>query len=349
MPADKTKTYNPVIDLLRIISILAVILVHTTTKTIQAVSGNLHLVPWSLFLNQIPRFAVPLFFLISGFVLELSCPPDLNYWSYLKKRLSRIFLPYLVWSAVYYFFVYPGNLSGFPHALLVGSASYQLYFIPALIIFYLIYPLLHTLFKLISHKYTLIIFGLLQLFFLYHDYYVGPFPIFYPLNIALLNYYFFIIGIVAFRNQLLLQKIIAKFKYPLLIGTCFLAFYVSFEGWSRYYSTGNYLAFYSNWRPSVFFYTIFFAVTLYHFLNQIRLPVLLIKTFSSLSFFVFFIHVIVLEFVWNNIGLPLFSQTSGYIVRYLWFDPLFFAVVVGISFFIAYLCHHLPFLSRLTG
>jgi probable poly-beta-1,6-N-acetyl-D-glucosamine export protein len=342
--------YNPVIDLLRVIAILAVVAIHTTTKTIQAVSGDLHLVPYSLFFNQTVRFAVPLFFLISGFVLELSSPPDLNYWAYLKKRLSRILVPYLFWSFVYYFFVYPGNISGFPHALLAGTASYQLYFIPTLLVFYLIFPLFHRYYRILANRWVLLALGILQLFFLYHDYYLTSYPIFYPLNIALLNFYVFILGIVASRHQSFLQKTLQKFRYLLSITTGFLIAYISYEGWTRYYATGNYLAFYSQWRPTVFFYTIFLFLTLYYFLGRLRrLPLALIKTLSSLSFFVFFIHVLVLEIIWRYFGLYLFNLTSGYLVRHFWYDPLFFTLIAGLSFLIAYLCHKIPFLSRLTG
>jgi surface polysaccharide O-acyltransferase-like enzyme len=349
VPVLKPQNYNSTIDFLRIISIFAVIMIHTTTKTIQVVGGDLHLVPWALFLNQSARFAVPLFFLISGFVLELSSPPDLNYWNYLKKRLSRIFIPYLVWSLIYYFIIYRSNSLSFPLVLLSGGASYQLYFIPTLLVFYLIFPLFHRNYRFFANVWVLIVLGIFQLFFLYHDYYLGSYRIPYPLNIALLNFYVFILGIFASHQQPNLQKIFSKFKYLLLIIAYLLAIYVFYEGGSRYSATGNYLAFYSQWRPSIFFYTLSLFAALYYFLGKIHLPQSLIKTFSSLSFFVFFFHVIVLEIIWNTIGLRLFSQTSGLIVREFWYDPVFFATVAGVSFLIAYLCHRLPFLSKLTG
>lgn len=349
MSASNQKNYNPVIDLLRIISIFAVIIIHTTTKTFQAVNSDLRSVPWTLFLNQSARFAVPLFFLISGFVLELSSPGKIDFWVYLKKRLSRIFIPYLAWTLIYYFFVYRGNTLSFPLVLLSGGASYQLYFIPSLIIFYLIFPLLHRFYHFISNKWTLIFLGLVQLFFLSRDYYFTSYPLPYFLNIVLLSFYVFILGIVISHHQPLILSIIKKTKWPVLIITYLLAVYIPFEGFTRYYSTGNYLAFYSQWRPSIFFYTIFLFSALYFFLNKINLPQTLIKTLSSLSFFVFFIHVIILEFIWNTFGVPLFLKTSGLVAREFWYDPLFFATVTIISFTIAYLCHKIPFLSKLVG
>lgn len=82
------KQYVKAIDALRVVSILAVVLIHTTTRTIETTHNNLTDFPFTLFLNQIARFAVPLFILISGFVLELNYQNHANYFAYLKKRLS---------------------------------------------------------------------------------------------------------------------------------------------------------------------------------------------------------------------------------------------------------------------
>ena len=80
-----TKQYKVGIDVLRIIAILAVVLIHTTTKTLQISPNALLVVPFTLVLNQVSRFAVPLFFMISGFVLELNYNSSEKYITYLKK------------------------------------------------------------------------------------------------------------------------------------------------------------------------------------------------------------------------------------------------------------------------
>src|SRR5258706_27456 len=54
------------IDSLRTISILAVVLIHTTTRTLEASGYDLNSFSLTLILNQLSRFAVPLFFMISG-------------------------------------------------------------------------------------------------------------------------------------------------------------------------------------------------------------------------------------------------------------------------------------------
>ena len=163
MNKQKQKQYNPAIDLLRISAIIGVIFIHTTTKTLEASNYDLVKIPWTLFLNQIFRFAVPLFFMISGFVLELNYPFYVNYFTYLKKRCVRILMPYIFWSAIYYFFVYKRHTTNFFQTLLSGDASYQLYFIPTLLIFYVIFPLIHQYYYLLSKKWLLVFLGMVQL------------------------------------------------------------------------------------------------------------------------------------------------------------------------------------------
>lgn len=350
MREEKNKLYNPVIDILRIISILAVVVIHTTTKTLATSSFALTKIPWSIFLNQIARFAVPLFFIISGFVLELNYHLHESYLTYLKKRFSRIIIPYVFWSAIYYYLVYNINHGAdFFSSLLKGDASYQLYFIPALLIFYLLFPLIHNFCDFLLNKWILILFGLIQLSLLFYDYNIHPLQIYPPIGTALLNFYVFFLGIVLARNQERFKNFINKWKFLLLLGTLIFAFFVFFEGFMGYLKTHNYLTFYSSWRPSVLIYTIFLSGFLYWVFNRNLKFINAIKKLSRLSFFVFFIHVIILETVWSLIGLKLLQMTNGKIIYNIWFDPLFFLLVLSISFSIAFIAHKIPYLNKLTG
>ena len=341
------KHYNPAIDLLRIIAILAVILIHTTTRTLELSSYHLDQVPLSLFLNQISRFAVPLFFLISGFVLELNYPFHATYFTYLKKRFNRILIPYILWSTIYYFFVYTSHKGDFFEALMKGDASHQLYFIPTLLIFYLLFPLIHRYYHLFARRWVVAILGLFQLIFLYQDYYVHPLSFFNPINIALLNYYVFFLGIIASHHQELIMAFIKKWAYVLVIASTAMGGFIFFEGRNLYFKTHNYLSFYSQWRPSVFFYTVFLTSTLSYFLSRVKLSPN-IKKLSNLSFFVFFIHIIVLEVIWHTIGISLF-QHDHHTIQQPWYDPLYFILVATSSFSLAYIAHKIPRLSKLTG
>ena len=345
----KEKLYNPSVDILRIISILAVLFIHTSTRTLEASSFNLDKIPWTIFFNQIFRFAVPLFFMISGFVLELNYHLHESYLNYLKKRINRIFIPFVFWSGIYYFFVYTKHTENFFVSLVNGDASYQLYFIPALLIFYLLFPLIHNFYIYFANKLIFIIFALLQLILLYYEYYIQPIPIFYPLRVAFLNYFVFFIGIVASHHIAQINEFVRKWKIIIFTFTSILGGYIFLEGKNLYLQTHNYLYLYSQWRPEVLIYTILLASLLYYIFAKNFISIKIVKKLASLSFFVFFVHVIVLEITWSFFGKSFFQLTEVFPLKQLWFDPLFFLIVTFISFLLAYLAHKIPRLSTISG
>lgn len=334
-----SKKYNPALDALRVVSILAVILIHTSTRKLEVTHYDLVHVPWTLLLNQISRFAVPLFFMISGFALELSYSSKINYFTYLKRRANRILIPYVFWSFIYYFFIYRQHSDDFFSALLAGSASYQLYFIPSLIIFYAIFPILHKFYEILSNKYVLTVLFVIQVFILNYDYqfHTSPFP--YLVAVALFNYFVFVIGMVAAHHHEDLMKLAGKWKFALIPSLAFAGYLVFNEGFSTYLKTYNYLAFYSQWRPSILLYTILSGLVFYYLFSKMNFK--FIKQLSDLSFFVFFIHVIILETIWSYIGI--------HIVGNYWFDAFFFVSTASLSFIIAYLIRKIPYLAKLTG
>lgn len=330
-------------------SILAVILIHTSTKTLEATNLNVQELPWSLFLNQIFRYAVPLFFMISGFVLELNYHEEFTYGQYLKKRFSRIITPYIFWSLIYYYLVYRGNTENIFKALLTGNASYQLYFIPALLIFYLIFPLLHRIYESLNNKWVIILLGIIQMEILYVDYYVKPFTFFPSINNAMLNFFPFILGIMASHHEDKIMTVVNKWKYGLIAVAVATGEWVFYQGGTRYLNTGNYLDFFSQWRPSVLFYTIILAMVLFYFLSRVKTNFPIIKKLSKLSFFVFFVHVIIIEIGWKYVFNNLFQLRNQLWAERIWFDPIFFGVTAGFSFGIAWIAQKLPIIRKISA
>lgn len=337
------KIYSSEIDALRVMAILAVIVIHTTTRTLEITGYNLVQTQWTLLLNQAARFAVPLFFMISGFVLELNYHSEDNYFKYLVKRLSRIAIPYATWSAIYFLLVYKEHTSSFWSALTFGSASHQLYFIPTLLIFYLIFPLLHRFWRLIGNRWVMIFLGLIQLRILYLGYFEKQLTVIYPIAIFLVNYFVFLLGMAAARNRDKLITLLTKLKY-LLIPTLVVMIIIVFrEGYYGYLQTHDYEKFYNQWRPSVLGLTIAVGGTLYYLFDKLKRGQYLIRSMAELSFFVFFIHVIVLENVWYYIGKPLGMAGQ------FWWDLVFWGLTTGISFAIAAVIHILPLLRKIVG
>lgn len=335
---NSSSKYSPAIDFLRIISIVSVIIIHVTTKSLELAQYNLsgHLI--TLYFNQALRFAVPIFFLVSAFVLELNYSSNFSYIDYLKKRFSRLFLPYFLWSLIYYYFIYPHNTESFITCLLTGDASYQLYFIPALFIFYLIFPLIHHYIKIFSSKNILITLSLFQIILLSLDYYFHLFNFYYPIRVFFLNFEVFIIGVLFSRYKDDVQKFIEKYLKLLIILTSVLSILIFLEALFLYTKTQNYLFFYSQWRPSIFIYSLVSATLFYYLFNRLKFNSLIIAKIASRSFFVYFVHVIYLEII------------TKYFQNTLFFPPVIPIITTLIlSYLSAIIVSKIPHLSRFSS
>lgn len=136
-------------DLARVISMFAVIMIHITAPYMGR-SSDFTLLGMNLafLLNQIVRFAVPLFLLLSGASLGFSRSAD-SPMAFYKKRAWKIGIPYLVWFSLYYTYqllhtqpMPRVTVSSFFRALLQGQSAPHLYFIIILAQCYLLYPVL---------------------------------------------------------------------------------------------------------------------------------------------------------------------------------------------------------------
>lgn len=141
------------LDFARVIAMLGVIVIHVTAEYVYAPSGfmlfNMNL---AFLMNQMVRFAVPLFVLLSGMSLGLSGRTE-TVSAFYKKRFAKIGIPYLIWSLVYILYshrealglLFSGELISLPDLFrffLHGKAAPHLYFILILLQLYLLYPLL---------------------------------------------------------------------------------------------------------------------------------------------------------------------------------------------------------------
>lgn len=343
------KKYIKSIDSLRVLSVLAVIVTHTTTRTLEAARFNLAGFPYAIFLNQIARFSVPLFIIISGFVLEVNTDEKIDIIYYFKRRFAKVAIPYIFWSLIYYYLIYTSNHDNLIKVFLTGNASYQLYFIPTLCIFYIMFPLLNKIYKFIANKYIVIGLLILQLVLLYHDYFIKPYRFSDPIRITLLSFFFFVAGMLAARNIEKINLFVHRFKYLLIPASILSGVYVFLEGFRGFVSTQNFWTYYETWRPSVLIYTILISLVLFHLFEKTKLQFSIIRKFSNLSFFVFFIHVAILEVMWSVVGKSLFNLIGSSLTGKIFFDPLFFALVTILSFGVAYILHKIPKLSKITG
>jgi surface polysaccharide O-acyltransferase-like enzyme len=354
MDNSKKSTYLFSIDALRVIAILAVVLIHVTTKTLATLHLDITLAPFSLFLNQAARFAVPLFFLISGFVLELNYKERLPYGTFFKKRASRIILPFIFWSIIYGLYLSGFN---FPKLLTIhflillvqGLAAYHLYFIPTLILFYLIFPVLHKGIPLLKNPIVLSSLLIIQGILLFYDYYIQQLTLEYDIRIAILSYSMFVLGMVAshFKDKIFL--FVKKYMLPISVLLVLLLGFIYFHvtDITLKNQTSRYI--YNQYSPLNYIYTVVFSVFFYYLLEKTQFLKKYFILMSRLSFFVFFVHVLVLYVIWDTLSSQIINNFGEQVLTNIWFDPLLFTLISGISFTIAYLVHKIPWASKITG
>jgi surface polysaccharide O-acyltransferase-like enzyme len=142
------KKRDSLIDILKGLSILAVIFIHFNGKLFPFLSLSQKY--WLLSFDQILRFCVPLFVALSGYSLAKRYSSEkINFVSFLRRRIFKIVPAYLFWSAIAYlsiilFKTWPGYQDSYPwwQIIFLGKADYHLYFVPMVVQLYLLFPLL---------------------------------------------------------------------------------------------------------------------------------------------------------------------------------------------------------------
>ncbi|MDD3890170.1 MAG: acyltransferase [Syntrophomonadaceae bacterium] len=138
-------------DILRSVAVLSVIAIHVT-------AGYVYSSKAGFLWNQAMRNAVPLFIIMSGYLLYRG---DIKIWlpvkQFLAKRCGRVLIPYVIWTFIYIVLtdiILSQALPGFQSftaalgkALLNGTGFYHLYFIIIILQLYLLYPLLRNWMK----------------------------------------------------------------------------------------------------------------------------------------------------------------------------------------------------------
>jgi peptidoglycan/LPS O-acetylase OafA/YrhL len=106
-------------------------------------------------LFNLTKFAVPAFVFAAGMALFYNYYKKLNYPLFLSKRILEILLPYMVWTAIYDVYYHgiptisPAWLAAFGKNVLLGTGEYHLWFVVLIFQFYLFYPVVLALFKLV--------------------------------------------------------------------------------------------------------------------------------------------------------------------------------------------------------
>lgn len=139
------------IDFLRSISVILVILLHCIGGFLfNPVHFGTPLWGLSAYVNELCRIGVPLFFMMSGFLLLDKKIEDIG--RFYKRRFLKIALPFLAYDAFYYLLLPtnhdPRSFFGWLKELVNCGSAYHLWFIYSILILYLFVPFIQ---KIVDH------------------------------------------------------------------------------------------------------------------------------------------------------------------------------------------------------
>ncbi len=155
------KSYH-YIDILRYFAILCVIMLHSMNPIYATLSEFATRRWWVCnFLNPICRVGVPLFLMISGFLL-LSDERTENALAFYRRRIPRILIPLLSWNVIYYIYGIISENKGFSlkalfAAIINNGTHYHLWYCYTIIAIYLILPFIKKALSKCSEKEELIL------------------------------------------------------------------------------------------------------------------------------------------------------------------------------------------------
>ena len=131
-------------DTLRAVAILAVIGIHVSSGPIADLGVGSPAGFTALAVNQVARFGVPIFLIVSGLGLGRSRRPEDTFRTFALRRGSRVLPAYLLWSAIYMmadaaYYGAPPSVVTIAKNLALGISSYHLYFVVVILQMYVMY------------------------------------------------------------------------------------------------------------------------------------------------------------------------------------------------------------------
>lgn len=147
------------ITYLRAIAIIGVLIIHTTDDTISV--KNLNELTFSLiYIEELFRFAVPMFIFVSGFVMYNKYKYRFSIKNYYKKRFISILVPYLIFSLIYCIInkqlgLFPiFTLNSVKDAIFHFNANGHFWYIKLILTFYVFYPAIITYYEVTKNYFT---------------------------------------------------------------------------------------------------------------------------------------------------------------------------------------------------
>lgn len=154
---------TPYLDFVRTFAILMVILLHSIHNYLPAQDCWGRPLWWVLgYVNELARTGVPLFFMISGYLL-IGSEGTSDIKNFYKRRFGKLLPSFILYSIFYYagYGIYHGkqlSLLGFLSEFFYEGTAYHLWFMYSLMMLYLFVPFLKLMLDRCSLKYAFFFF-----------------------------------------------------------------------------------------------------------------------------------------------------------------------------------------------
>lgn len=331
------KTISGIIDFLRFPMACAVVLLHTpgqytnwsnyTFRDLRYFSLYDHI---SLISNIICQIAVPIFFLISGYLFY---DKNKRYLQKLNKRTKTVLVPYFIWNGVAFLlllfikilsvyinhkstsglieYIAPSNIikcfiGNFNNQFTWQPINEPLWFIRDLYIMFLFYPIIYYILKYVK----IIGIGILSIFYIFNLYGLPC--------LQIQTLYFFSIGIYIRMYNVDVLKNIEHYKI-IILGIAIISFIIR-------YLTGNRI-----FMPT--FIITFAAITVNIILHlQAKRCFTYIQSLKKYSFFIFVIHIIIIERLWFILYHPFFTEIEWLHCFSYVINPIFIITICSILY-----------------
>jgi len=340
-------------DSLRVIATLAVILIHVATPVVNMNFGrNTGFWFIGVVLDNLVRFAVPLFLVLSGATLLTKQYTLVDFY---KKRLSRVLVPFLFWLPAYWVFRWLmlrewERPLGFDAIVRWGTdlfvregVSVHLWFVYMILLLYLFIPVISKILKSASRK-SIVAFLVLwlilnhfQLFGLIN--FEGFSLLFKKLYGYLLYSGYLVLGyyLHTLNSNYRLSRISALALYlSTVVIASLLTYYLSVQAGKQTLTAMN--SFTLNTFAQVI--AVYFLLKNIEFKNKYL--VTFIQTISNYSFGIYLVHIMVIS-LFYRIGIfwtmahPLISV------------PIVVLLTLITSFIVIFLLRKIPFMARFAG
>lgn len=305
-----------------------VVLIHTSSEGVT----NLEIGTWVhkefFMFNKALSFVVPAFVFLSGLKLTYSYKgKDFLFLQFIKKRFTKILIPYTFWYIAYYRFLTPigfmetKTIQQHIFSFIMGDLVSPFYFVTIIFQFYLLFGLILYLVRKYQPIYVLLTCTIVQ--YLYFRCVNIPYDDRFFMSYLI----YFILGCVMAENIETAKSIIKKQSWRIYL--CF----IFFTNWhiTHSYASAVRGAIYYNWKLFTCLFSLSAIFAFYHlsdFITQ-RVPKWIIAIFKALdasSFYIFLGHCYILYNCnehWFQVGLDIISRKFLYNSAIVFFGAFF--------------------------